>query len=284
MAFQDTKRVLKAVYGHSHSDSDSSTDEHRKQLNVMYGGSWDIMSRRVIKTLCQIVTAATPAPRVAPHHKWMETSISFDASDWPKNMAGAGQLPLVVSPTIANIKLYHVLVDGGAALNLIGLAAFQKPQIPMSKFAPSHSFSEVGSGSIISCSSISLPVTFGTPENYRMESIIFNIAELNLPFNTILSRPALDQFMAIAHYGYLVLKMPSPNDIIKIHGDRSTGALTLEKLQVLATAQEDAAGHDEQDQVPSSSCQHGSESAPHVQPSNNEDIPVKVIHIDVNAA
>jgi hypothetical protein len=48
-------------------------------------------------------------------------------------MAGAGQLPLVVSPTIVNIKLYHVLIDGGAALNLISLTAFKKLQIPMSK-------------------------------------------------------------------------------------------------------------------------------------------------------
>jgi hypothetical protein len=63
----------------------------------------------------------------------METLISFDASDWPKSMAGAGQLPLIISPTIVNIKLYHVLIDGGAALNLISLAAFMKLQIPMSK-------------------------------------------------------------------------------------------------------------------------------------------------------
>jgi hypothetical protein len=35
----------------------------------------------------------------------METSISLDASDCPKSMAGAGQLPLLVSPTITNIKM-----------------------------------------------------------------------------------------------------------------------------------------------------------------------------------
>jgi hypothetical protein len=56
----------------------------------------------------------------------MELSIVFDASDCPKNMSGAGQLPLVVSSTITNIRLYHVLIDGGAVLNLISLAAFQK--------------------------------------------------------------------------------------------------------------------------------------------------------------
>jgi hypothetical protein len=56
----------------------------------------------------------------------METSIAFDASNCPKNLSGVGQLPLVVSSTISNIRLYHVLIDGRAALNLISLVAFQK--------------------------------------------------------------------------------------------------------------------------------------------------------------
>jgi hypothetical protein len=84
------------------------------------------VSTRVVKTLCRVVAAATPTPRTAPHHKWMETSIAFDPLDYRKNMWGAGQLPLVISLTIANIRLYHVLIDGGSALNLISLAAFQK--------------------------------------------------------------------------------------------------------------------------------------------------------------
>jgi hypothetical protein len=143
--------------------------------------------------------------------------------------------PLVVSPTIANIKLYHVLIDGGAALNLISLAAFQKQQIPMSKLTPSRLFSGLGPGSIPH-SSISLPVTFGMPENYRMETVVFDVAEVNLLFNAILDRPTVYRFMAIAHYEYLVLKMPSPNGIIKIRGDRSVSAFEPEKLQALAAA------------------------------------------------
>jgi hypothetical protein len=67
-----------------------------------------------------------PAHRTAPHHKWMETLIIFDASDCSKSMASIGQLPLLISPTITNIKLYHILIDGGASLNLISLAAFKK--------------------------------------------------------------------------------------------------------------------------------------------------------------
>jgi hypothetical protein len=40
--------------------------------------------------------------------------------------------------------------------------------------------------------------------------------------------------MAVAHYRYLVLKMPSPNDALKIRGDREAGVSALERLQALA--------------------------------------------------
>jgi hypothetical protein len=107
-------------------------------------------------------------------------------------------------------------------------------------------------------------VTFGTPENYRMESAIFDIAEVNLPFNAILNRLALYQFMTIAHYGYLVLKMPPPNGVIKVRGDCSTDVSTLEKLQALAMTQEAVAGYGGQDQAPSSSHECVSISAQNV--------------------
>jgi hypothetical protein len=88
MEFQNAKRPIKVVYGQS--DFKSSDNEHCKQLHIMYGGSWDITSWHVIKMLCWAVVATAPTSRAAPQHKWMETSITFDASDCPKNMAGAG--------------------------------------------------------------------------------------------------------------------------------------------------------------------------------------------------
>jgi hypothetical protein len=163
----------------------------------------------------------------------METSISFDASDCPKIMVGAEQLPLLVSPAIINVKLYHVLIDGGAALNLISSVAFKKLHIPMLKLQPSRPFSGVSPLLIIPCGCISLLITFMTPENFRTESVLFDVAEVRLPFNAILGRPTLYQFMAVAHYGYLVLKMPSPNGVLKICRDREAGISALEKLQAL---------------------------------------------------
>jgi hypothetical protein len=40
--------------------------------------------------------------------------------------------------------------------------------------------------------------------------------------------------MAVTYYGYLVLKIPSPNDVLKIHRGRNAGTIVLKKLQALA--------------------------------------------------
>jgi hypothetical protein len=172
-------------------------------------------ARRDVKTLHREVFSVKPGtPKEAPHQRWRSTVISFGPSDYPENMAGARVLPLVTAPTIANIKLHHVLIDGGAGLNVISYVVFKQLQIPKSKLDPSRPFSRVGPHLVYPVGTISLPVMFGMEENFRTENIQFDVAEVNLPFNTIIGRPALYRFKAVGHYGYLVLKMPSPARVL----------------------------------------------------------------------
>jgi hypothetical protein len=79
-------------------------------------------------------------PKAAPHERWKNTTISFGPSDCPENMVWAGVFPLVTAPTIANVRLHHVPIDGGVDLSVISYAAFKILQIPKSKLAPSHPF------------------------------------------------------------------------------------------------------------------------------------------------
>jgi hypothetical protein len=64
-----------------------------------------------------------------------------------------------------------------------------------------------------------MPVTFGTPENYRTEFLRFEVASFNCGYNAIISRPGLAKFMAIPHYWYMILKMPGPQGIITMRAD-----------------------------------------------------------------
>jgi hypothetical protein len=66
---------------------------------------------------------------------------------------------------------------------------------------------------------IYMPVTFGTPENYRTEFLRFEVANFDCGYNTIIGRPGLAKFMAIPHYTYMILKMLGPQGIITVRAD-----------------------------------------------------------------
>jgi hypothetical protein len=65
-----------------------------------------------------------------------------------------------------------------------------------------------------------LPVTFAeTRENYCTEYIKFEVADFETSYHAILGRPAITKFMAVPHYTYLALKMPSPAGVLSLQGD-----------------------------------------------------------------
>jgi hypothetical protein len=82
--------------------------------------------------------------------------------------------------------------------------------------------------------------------------------------------------MAIAHYGYLVLKMPSPAGVLTVRGDRAAALEAVEKLHALAaeTARPDDGGRN-----PSTSGTKASTKVPKVRPSGADDVPVKAIRL-----
>jgi hypothetical protein len=220
--------------------------------------------------------------KAVPHQWWKSTTISFGPSDCPVNMVGAGVLPLVTAPTIANVRLHHMLIDGGAGLSVISYAAFKHLQILESKLAPSRPFSRVGPNPVYPVGTISLPVTFGTEVNFRTENVQYEVAKVNLPFNAIIGRPALYRFMAVAHYGYLVLKMPSPAGVLTIQSSRAAAVMAVEKLHALATGLAPTVGAEESD--PSSPRAKALAKAPKVRPSDTDDVPMKTIQVEAESS
>jgi hypothetical protein len=66
---------------------------------------------------------------------------------------------------------------------------------------------------------IYMPVTFGTPKNYRTEFLMFEVARFDCGYNAIIDRLGLAKFMAIPHYSYMLLKMLGPQGIITVRAD-----------------------------------------------------------------
>ena len=68
LVYQSPARELKGVY--SHDNSDSNNKERRKKLYVMYGGSWELVSRWDVKTLRrEVLSVKQGVPEAAPHHR-----------------------------------------------------------------------------------------------------------------------------------------------------------------------------------------------------------------------
>jgi hypothetical protein len=63
---------------------------------------------------------------------------------------------------------------------------------------------------------ITLPVTFGREDNFRMEMFLFEVIDLEMPYNTIFGRPLLAQFLAIPHETNLMMKIPEPTGVITL--------------------------------------------------------------------
>jgi hypothetical protein len=84
----------------------------------------------------------------------------------------------------------------------------------------SPNYGNVPENAAIPLGSVVLPVTFGeTRDNYRTEYVKFEVANFETSYHAILSRLAIAKFMAVPHYTYLVLKMPSPAGVLSLQGD-----------------------------------------------------------------
>ena len=72
-----------------------------------------------------------------------------------------------------------------------------------------------------------LEVTFGSPDNFGCENLLFNIAPFSSDYHALLGRPAFACFNAIPNYTYLELKMPGPRGVITVSGNTEQYAAIL---------------------------------------------------------
>jgi hypothetical protein len=63
---------------------------------------------------------------------------------------------------------------------------------------------------------LDLPVCFGTPSNFRRETLTFEVVGFRGTYHALLGRPCYAKFMAVPNYTYLKLKMSGPNGVITV--------------------------------------------------------------------
>jgi hypothetical protein len=168
--------------------------------------------------------------------KWSTSKFGFDEEDHPTSTKGVGTIPLWCTPTINNIAVNRTLIDGGAGLNIISVEVFEKMQVPYHRLMPTRPFFGVTKGFTTPIGQVRLPVTFGTRDNYRTETLDFDVAYIALPYNAILGYPALVRFMAAMHHGFNVVKIPGANGTIIVRCNEKDALWSVEHVYREAAA------------------------------------------------
>jgi hypothetical protein len=162
-------------------------------------------------------------PAVPTPLRWSEVPIIFSGADQWTSFSEPGWFPLVLKPVVAGSKLNKVLIDGGSSLNVLFTKTLKKMNLDITHMltkSTSPFYGIVLGNAAIPLGSMVLPVTFGeTRDNYRTEYIKFEVADFETSYHAILDRPAIAKFMAVPHYTYWVLKMPSLAGVLSLQGD-----------------------------------------------------------------
>ena len=124
----------------------------------------------------------------------------------------------MVDPIISTKRLTKVLMDGGSGLNIMYAKTLDTMGIDRSCIrlteAPFHDI--VYGKQAMPLEQIDLPITFGDPSNYRMETLTFKVVGFHRTNHAILGRPCYAKFVAALNYTYLKLKMSGSCRVITI--------------------------------------------------------------------
>ena len=127
-------------------EADEQEFQKATEVSCVDGGASLHTSHRQLKQWVREVNAAEPPVESRRLLKWSSTPIIFDLEDHPDRTTAVGCLPMLVSPTIRNLKVTKMLVDGGAGLNLIFSAVIKKLQIPDGELEETGSFQGINPG------------------------------------------------------------------------------------------------------------------------------------------
>jgi hypothetical protein len=149
---------------------------------------------------------------------WSDKPITFDHDDHPDRVPSPWKYPLVVDPVIGNVRLTKVLMDGSSSLNIIYAETLGLLRIDLTSVraggAPFHGI--IPGKRVQPLGRLDLPVCFGTPSNFRRETLTFEVVGFRGTYHAVLGRPCYAKFMAVPNYTYLKLKMPGPNGVITV--------------------------------------------------------------------
>jgi hypothetical protein len=88
------------------------------------------------------------------------------------------------------------------------------------KHDATHLLCGFGGKQIVALGKITMTITFGYVHNTRTEQDVFDIVDMEYPYNAIIGRGTLNAFEAVLHLAYLCMKIPSDQGPVTVHGSQ----------------------------------------------------------------
>ena len=114
-----------------------------------------------------------------------------------------------------------MLIDGGSSIDILFRNSLPTLKLTQAELKPYEAqfWGVLPGQSSIPLIQITLPMQFGTLVHFRIEFVNFVVADFDGTYHAILGRLSLTKFMAVVHYSYLVLKMPTEKGILTVRGN-----------------------------------------------------------------
>ena len=138
----------------------------------------------------------------------------FQVRDYPHTDA------FVATANVAGFTLHNILIDNGSSTNTLFIKPFEQMNLDRCTLElAANSLYGFGRKKIDAHGKKAIPISFAEGERVRMETITFDIVNMDYPYTAIFGRGVLSRFEIVIKQSYLCMKMPSPFGIITVHGD-----------------------------------------------------------------
>jgi hypothetical protein len=169
----------------SQGDQATSPSATKLVLPITGGSSSELANKKKKKkTQRRVQHVGVQGPFIKS--KWSHVPITFSQEDlqlkdYPHNDA------MVISCVIKGFLVHNVLVDTGSAADIIFAKAFKQMQEQDDKIHDAtNSKCGFGGKQIVALGKITMPITFGYLHNTRTEQVVFDIVDMDYPYNAII--------------------------------------------------------------------------------------------------